>query len=294
MKIGFIGIGRMGQGMALLLLKAGHTLSVFHRLPDKASNLEQAGARVAASIADLCGDADVVITMLPSDEALDSVATSAGGLIDSMPPGTIHAVMGTHSVEIVRKLTQLHTDADQVFIAAHVLGRPDMAASGQLGIVPAGDPNTIEYLQPLFDVLGKQTFVAGSEPQAASAVKIANNFVLGCAIEAMAESMSLVRKLGVEPELFLQVLTDGLFSAPAYKVYGRMITDQAYDSIGATAVIGLKDMNLALQAAEAAEMPLPSANVMRDRLLSAIAHGDAELDWSVVAREQARASGLDS
>lgn len=294
MKIGFVGLGRMGQGMAHLLLKADHTLSVYDMFPEQAKSLEQAGATVAASIADVCVDSEVIITMLPSDGVMDAVATSPDGLIASMSPGMVHVVMGTHGVAMIRKLTELHAAADQTFIAAHVLGRPDLAATGQLSIVPGGDANTIERLQPLFDVLGKQTFVAGNEPQAASAVKIANNFVLGCAIEAMGESMSLVRKLGVEPELFLKVLTDGLFGAPAYEVYGKMIADQAYDSMGATAVIGLKDINLALQAAEAAEMPLPSANVMRDRLLGAIAHGDAALDWAVVAREQARASGLDS
>lgn len=295
MNIGFIGLGRMGQGMAHLLLKAGHSLSVFDMFPEQAKSLAEAGARVAESVADACVDVDVVITMLPSDAVLDKVALDAEtGLIANMQPGMVHAVMGTHGVAIIQKLTKLHSEADQTFIAAHVLGRPDLAASGQLSIVPAGDPATVERLQPLFDVLGKQTFVAGTEPHAASAVKIANNFVLGCAIEAMGESMALVRKLGVEPELFLKVLTDGLFSAPAYEVYGKMIAEQAYDSMGATAIIGLKDINLALQAAEAAEMPLPSANVMRDRLLGAIAHGDAALDWAVVAREQARASGLDS
>ena len=145
----------------------------------------------------------------------------------------------------------------------------------------------------VFDVLGKQTLVAGTDPQSASAVKIANNFVLGCAIETMGEAMSLVRKLGVDPAMFHKVLTDGLFSAPAYEVYGKMIVDEDYDSMGATATIGLKDINLALQAAESAQVPLPSASIMRDRLLGAIAHGDAALDWAVVAKEQARASGLE-
>ena len=294
MNIGFIGLGRMGQGMAHLLLKAEYRLSVFDAFPEQAKSLGEAGARVADSVADVCADSDVIVTMLPSDAIMDNVATSARGLVASMRPGAVHTVMGTHGVALIQKLSQLHALSNQELVAAHVLGRPDLAATGQLTIVPGGDPEIISNLQPVFDVLGKQTFVAGNEPQAATAVKIANNFVLGCAIEAMGESMSLVRKLGVEPELFLKVLTEGLFGAPAYKVYGQMISDQAYDSIGATAVIGLKDMNLALQAAETAEMPLPSANVMRDRLLGAIAHGEADLDWAVVAREQARASGLDS
>lgn len=294
MEIGFIGLGRMGQGMAHLLLDAGHSLCVYDMYPEQAKSLKEAGARVASSIADVCEGSKVVITMLPSDAVMESVATADDGLVDSMRSGMMHVVMGTHGVSIIRQLSQLHEEAGQTFIAAHVLGRPDLAATGQLTIVAGGGFDAIDNLQPVFDVLGKQTFVAGNEPQAASAVKIANNFVLGCAIEAMGESMSLVRKLGVDPALFLQILTEGLFGAPAYKVYGKMIAEQAYDSIGATAVIGLKDMNLALQAAEIAEMPLPSANVMRDRLLSAIAHGDAAQDWAIVAREQALASGLDS
>jgi len=293
MKISFLGLGRMGQGMAHLLVAADYDLNVYDLYPEQAKSLVDAGARLSPTIADAVLDRDVVITMLPSDAALNSLVTSAGGLLESMQPGMTHVVMGTHGIELIRKLTRLHAEAEQIFIAAHVLGRPDLAATGQLTIVPAGPADSVAALQPVFDVLGKQTLVAGTDPQSASAVKIANNFVLGCAIEAIGEAMSLVRKLGVEPAMFHQVLTDGLFGAPAYQVYGKMIVDEKYDSMGATAIIGLKDMNLALQAAESAQMPLPSASIMRDRLLGAIAHGEGDLDWAVVAREQARASGLE-
>lgn len=293
MKIAFLGLGRMGQGMAKRLVVAGFDLNVYARNKQRAESLVEAGARLSASVAETVADRDFVITMLPSDPALRSLTVSDGGLLESMQAGAAHVVMGTHGIELIRELTSSHADSKQICVAAHVLGRPDMAASGQLTIVPAGPEEVVAALQPVFDVLGKQTFVAGSDPQSASAVKIANNFVLGCAIEAIGEAMSLVRKLGVEPAMFHQVLTKGLFGAPAYEVYGKMIADEAYDSIGATAIIGLKDMNLALQAAESAQVPLPSASVMRDRLLGAIAHGDGQLDWAVVAREQARASGLE-
>jgi len=293
MKIAFLGLGRMGQGMAHLLVNAGYDLNVFDLYPEQATSLVEAGANLCSSVSEASEGRDLCISMLPSDNALDGLVTASGGLLESMQQGMVHVVMGTHGIEVVRKLTKLHAEAKQVFIAAHVLGRPDLAATGQLTIVPAGPSEIVASLQPVFDVLGKQTLVAGTDPQSASAVKIANNFVLGCAIETIGEAMSLVRKLGVEPEMFQKVLTEGLFSAPAYKVYGQMIVDQAYDSMGATATIGLKDMNLALQAAESAEMPLPSASIMRDRLLGAIAHGDGALDWAVVAKEQARASGLE-
>ena len=293
MKIAFLGLGRMGQGMAHLLVKAGYQLNVFDVFPDAAKSLVEAGATFMPTIAEAVADRDVVITMLPSDPILNNVISGEGGLLESLPKGSTHVIMGTHGIDAVRKATEAHTNAGQIFVAAHVLGRPDLAAQGLLTIVPAGPEDTVKSLDPVFDVLGKQTIFAGTEPQAASAVKIANNFVLGCAIEVMGEAMALVQKLGGDKNMFHKVLTDGLFGAPAYEVYGGMIANESWDSLGATAVIGLKDINLAMAAAESAEMPLPSAAPFRDRLLGAIAHGDANLDWCVAAREQLRASGME-
>jgi 3-hydroxyisobutyrate dehydrogenase-like beta-hydroxyacid dehydrogenase len=146
---------------------------------------------------------------------------------------------------------------------------------------------------PLFQVIGRHTFRAGAKPEGASVIKLANNFVLGCAIEAMGEAFALVRKYGVVPQVFYDVMTEGLFSAPAYKVYGKIIVDESYDRVGFTTLLGFKDANLIMEAADIARVPLPSGNAYRDRLLGAIAHGDGEKDWAVIAREQGRASGLD-
>ena len=194
---------------------------------------------------------------------------------------------------MTRAIAATHAEANQIFVAAPVLGRPDRAAAGQLGIIPAGPADAVAQLQPLFEAIGRRQFEGGSEPDAAAAIKIAHNFVLGCAIEVMGEGISLVRKYGVEPLILHQVLSEGIFASPAYKIYGDIIVNEAYDNVGFSTLIGLKDANLALAAAEAAAMPLPSANVWRDRLLGAIAHGDGDRDWAVVAREQARASGLE-
>ena len=178
-------------------------------------------------------------------------------------------------------------------MACPVLGRPDLAAEGLLKLVPAGPPAAVDTVRPLLDVIGQQNFEVGTSPQAAAAVKIANNFVLGCAIETMGEALSLVEKLGVEPELFYKVMTEGLFAAPAYDIYGRFIVDKSWDSHGATAVIGLKDADLALEAANTVDVPLPSLNAWRTYLQSAVDKGEGHLDWAVMAKEQARASGLD-
>lgn len=293
MKVGFIGLGRMGQGMAGRILGAGHDLVIYDQVPELLTALGKAGATIASSVAEVVADREVVIDMLPHDAALEKLVFSNGGLLEALPIGAIHMPMGTHGVEIIQRLSNAHAEADQLFVAGHVLGRPDLAANGQLSIVPGGSPELLKRLQPLFDVLGKKTFIAGDEPQSATAVKIAHNFVLGCAIEVIGEGMSLARKYGVEPALFHQVLTEGLFSSPAYEVYGQIIVDEAYDKVGASVQIGIKDANLALAAGEAVGVPLPSCNVMRDRLLGAVAHGDGECDWAVMAREQARASGLE-
>jgi 3-hydroxyisobutyrate dehydrogenase-like beta-hydroxyacid dehydrogenase len=201
--------------------------------------------------------------------------------------------MGTHSAAAIQALAAAHAAAGQTLVAAPVLGRPDAAAAGQLVIVAGGPADAIKRCEPAFQVMGRKTAEAGPKPESAIAIKLANNFVLACAIEAMAEGFALVRKYGVQPQVFYEVITEGLFAAPAYKVYGKLMVDQAYDKPGFTAALGLKDVKLALAAGELAKVPLPSGSVVRDRLIGAIAHGDADKDWSVLAREQGRACGLD-
>lgn len=293
MKIGVIGLGRMGRGIAGRVLGAGHDLAVHNRTPGKDADLVAAGARSVASIALACEQRDVVVTMLADDAALDAVALGAGGVRDSLPVGAIHMVMGTHGVGIVRALTAAHAAAGQTLVAAPVLGRPDAAASGQLGIVAAGPAEALQRCKPLLDVIGRRTFEAGASPDAATSIKLANNFMLGCAVQAMGEAYSLVRRFGVAPQVLHDVMTEGLFSAPAYKVYGKIMADEAYDNVGFTTRLALKDMSLVLAAGDMARVPLPSASLLRDRLLAAIAHGDADRDWAVLAREQARTAGLE-
>ena len=178
-------------------------------------------------------------------------------------------------------------------VSAPVLGRPDAAAAGQLAIVAGGPEDAVAQCEPLFQVLGRRTFQAGAKQEGAAAIKLSNNFVLGAAIEAMAEAFSLVRKYGVMPQVLFDVMTDALFAAPAYKIYGKIMVDESYDKAGFMTLQGLKDLNLVLAAADQARVPMPSANNVRDRLLGAIAHGDGEKDWAVMAREQARACGLE-
>ena len=248
---------------------------------------------MAASVAAACKDREIVMTMLADDAALNEVVLAPGGLRDMLPAGTIHMAMGTHGVDFMRLLAAAHSEAGQMLVAAPVLGRPDVAAAGQLGIVVAGPAEAVRRCTPLLQIMGRHTFEAGSDPANATVIKLANNFMIACALESMGEAFSLVRKFGVSPAVFQEVLTNGSFSAPIFKVYGQIMVEEAYDKPGFTTHLALKDADLVLAAANAARVPMPSANVVHDRLLGAIAHGDGEKDWGVIAREQARACGLD-
>lgn len=292
MKAGFIGVGRMGLAMARRLVEAGHDVAVYNRTAAKAAALAEAGAKAVGSIAEATRHGEAVFTMLADDAALDDVAGKAGGLLDSLPAGGIHVCSGTHGIGIIRILKAAHAERGQVLVTAPVLGRPEVVSSGQAGLVISGPVDALQRCAPLFSAIARRCFEAGTDPEAATAIKIANNFVLGCAIEAMGEGFSLIRKYGVPPQVFYDVMTEGLFASPAYKVYGKIIVEQSYDRVGQMALLGLKDASLALAAGEAVAVPLPSANVWRDRLVGAVAHGDGQKDWAVMALEQARASGL--
>jgi 3-hydroxyisobutyrate dehydrogenase-like beta-hydroxyacid dehydrogenase len=293
MNVGFIGLGRMGQGMAQRIRGAGHDLCVFDVVQAATAPFAAAGVRVARSIREVAAEREVVVSMLVEDSAIASVALGPGGLCESLGKGAIHLVMGTHGVAVVRELEARHAQAGQTLVAAPVLGRPDLAATGQLGIVVGGPERAVARCEELLKVIGRCTFVAGKKPESATAIKLANNAVLGCAMVAMAEGFSLIRKYGVAPQVFQDVMTEGLFSAPAYKIYGQKMVDESYDQVGSPIVVGLKDANLIAAAAELARVPMPSHNVYLERLTGAVAHGDGNRDQAVLGREQARAAGLD-
>jgi 3-hydroxyisobutyrate dehydrogenase-like beta-hydroxyacid dehydrogenase len=291
MKVGFIGTGRMGQAMVRRMLEAKHEVGVYNRTPEKAKPLADAGAKILSSIGDATRFGDVVYTMLADDTALEDVVFRQE-LLDALPKGGIHVCSGTHGIPVIKKLKAAHAERGQILICAPMMGRPELVSSGTAGVFASGPTEAMKKCKPLFDALGRKTFEGGADPEAATAMKIANNFVLGCAIEAMGEGFALTRKYGVDTSVFYDVMTDGLFNCSAYKVYGKIMVDESYSKVGQMAVLGLKDANLALEAGNIAAVPLPSGNVWRDRLVGAVAHGDGDKDWAVMALEQARASGL--
>ncbi|MFG5121419.1 NAD(P)-dependent oxidoreductase [Methylorubrum sp. POS3] len=287
MDVGFIGLGRMGRAMAARLVGAGHRVRVWNRSPEAARAVE--GAEVVGSPAEAFSG-DAAITMLADDAALRAVVIE-GGLLDGAARPAVHVGMSTISVALAKELAAVHERAGVAYVSAPVFGRPDAAANGALNIIAAGADDAITPVQPLFDAMGTKTWRFGSEPEKANAVKLAGNFLLISAIEAMGEAAAFAEGHGVAGADVLGMLTSTLFASPVYKNYGAMIMEGRYEPPGFTMRLGLKDVRLALEAGEAAAVPMPFASVLRDNLLDAIAHGDGDRDFAALATVAARRSG---
>jgi 3-hydroxyisobutyrate dehydrogenase-like beta-hydroxyacid dehydrogenase len=292
MKVGFIGLGQMGSGMARNLIKAGHTLAVYNRTRGRAEELQMLGAKVAGTPGEAAADAEALITMVADDRALEDVIFAPGDVIQSLPAGAVHISMSTISVALSRRLAAAHGEKQQQYVAAPVFGRPDAAAAAKLFIVAAGPGEQIERLRSLFDAMGQKTFLAGEEASAANVIKITGNFMISTVIESLAESFALIRKHGIEPNTFLEVLTGSLFPAPAYRTYGNMIAAEKFEPAGFKMPLGLKDNRLLLAAAEDVAVPMPMASLLRDQFVAALAQGLSEADWSAIARVSYRNAGL--
>jgi 3-hydroxyisobutyrate dehydrogenase-like beta-hydroxyacid dehydrogenase len=291
MKIGFIGLGQMGAGMAANLLKAGHEVAVYNRTASKAEALVRLGAQAQRSVAAVCA-ADAVITMLADDAALEDIVFGEGGVLASLKKTAVHISSSTISVALSKRLAAAHAGAGQHYLAAPVFGRPDAAANGKLFVVVGGPAALVDTYMPLFRVMGQRAFVMSAKPEDANLVKLSGNFLIAAVIESLGEALALIGKGGIDQQQYLDLLTSTLFDAPVYKTYGRLIVERRFEPAGFAAPLGQKDIRLTLAAAETLNVPLPLASLLRDRFLTLLAQGGAALDWSAIGQLAARDSGL--
>jgi len=291
-KIGFIGLGQMGAGIAANLLKAGHEVAVYNRTFSKTDALVRLGAQAQRSVEAVCA-AEVVITMLADDDALEGIVFGKGGVLASLKKGAAHISSSTISVALSQRLAAAHAAAGQHYLAAPVFGRPDAAASGKLFVVVGGPDELVETYMPLFRVMGQRTFVMSNRPQDANLVKLSGNFLIAAVIESLGEALALIGKGGLDQQKYLDMLTSTLFDAPVYKTYGRLILEPRFEPAGFAAPLGQKDIRLTLAAAETLNVPLPLASLLRDRFLTLLAQGGEALDWSAIGQLAARDSGLE-
>ncbi len=276
--------------MAANLVKAGHEVTVYNRTAAKMQPLVDQGAQAASQVADACRG-EAVITMLADDVALEVVAFGDQGMIGNLGRDAIHISMSTISVALSERLTGAHAKAGQGYVAAPVFGRPEAAAAGELFIMAAGAPAAVDFCSPLFAALGQKTFYFGDIPQVANLVKLSGNFLIAAVIEALGEALALIGKGGVDRGQYLDFLTSTLFAVPVYKSYGDLIVRQQFEPAAFAAPLGHKDIRLTLAAAETLRVPMPLASLLRDRLLTLLAHGDERLDWAAMAQLAAQDAG---
>jgi 3-hydroxyisobutyrate dehydrogenase-like beta-hydroxyacid dehydrogenase len=291
-QIGFIGLGSMGQPMARNLMEAGYNLRVYNRTVSKAEPLVAQGAQVAARPGEVVEAGGMVITMVADDRALEEVVFGEGGILERLGPGGVHLSMSTVSPATASRLAGEHARRGSAYVAAPVFGRPEAAAARQLWICVSGPGGAKERARSVLEVLGRGIFDFGEEAGAANVVKLAGNFLIAAALEAMAEVLALAEKSGLSRADVIGMFGQTLFSCPIYQNYGRAIAEKRYLPASFRLSLGLKDMALALQTAADAKVPMPAASLVYDRLLAGVAKGRADMDWTALALGVSEDAGL--
>ncbi len=290
MKIGFIGLGAMGAGIARNLLKAGHDVTAWNRSPGPIAAFVKDGGKAAETPTGAM-TGDLVFSMLANDAALEAVGF-AGPLLDAAAPGLVHVNMATISLPLAKKLAAAHAARGIGYVACPVLGRPDAAAAAKLQLIVAGNPKTVAKVRPVLAPLGIKLAVAGDKPEQANLFKIAANFMTMTSIETYGEAIALLRKGGADPKAFYELMSGMYYSGSIHTLYGKIITEGAYDPPGFKLRLGYKDAGLALEAAKMTETPLPLAGLVHNLFMQLMAAGLGDGDWSLIAKLAAERAGL--
>lgn len=293
--IAFLGLGQMGEPMARHLLQAGFAVRVYNRTAAKAAALRQAGAEVVANPAEAVEPGGIVVSMLANDAALEEVTLGhpgVGGIAEALGEGGLHISMSTVSPATASRLAAVHAEHGGCYVAAPVFGRPEAAAARKLWICVSGAAKAKERARPLFDAMGQGVHDFGDDPAAANVVKLAGNFLIASAIEALGEALALGEKNGIERIALAGFFSQTIFACPIYQNYGRSIAEQKYTPPGFRLALGMKDINLVLDAAAASQVPMPLASLLHDRLLASLANGRADLDWTALALGISADAGL--
>jgi 3-hydroxyisobutyrate dehydrogenase-like beta-hydroxyacid dehydrogenase len=286
----------MGHAMTSVLLRAGHVVAVWDRTPSKAMDLVSEGARLATSPADAARGAEVALSSLSDDHVVFEVVRGVRGerdsaeradrepLIRGLAPGAVHMSLSTISPTMSRQLDEAHRAAGQSYVAVPVIGRPDAAERGELVLLAAGRDQDLERCAPLFDVLGRKVYRLGDRVEHANVMKLSANLVMASLLEVFGEAYALAESHGLEAHRVLEVLKDTMLSPQAIAAYGGRVANREFEPAGFRLKLGLKDVDLALSAAETVALQIPFASALRDRFIAAVADGLEDADWAAVSR----------
>jgi 3-hydroxyisobutyrate dehydrogenase-like beta-hydroxyacid dehydrogenase len=272
--------------MAENLAAAGHAVRAWNRTPGKTP----AGAQECRSAREAAGAAEVVVTMLADDPAVESVS---GEILEALPKGAVHCSMSTISVQLSRKLAAEHHGRGQRYVAAPVFGRPEAAQARKLWIVAAGDADAVATCNPLFEAMGQGTVPMAATPEHASLLKLCGNFIIASLIEMFGEALALGEKAGLDPQRLADTLAKILFAgAPVPMGYAKRIAGTEFEPAAFAMPLGLKDVSLVLKAAEELRVPLPLASLLRDHFMASLAKGRENWDWGGMAAVLRESAGL--
>jgi 3-hydroxyisobutyrate dehydrogenase-like beta-hydroxyacid dehydrogenase len=291
MKIGFIGLGKMGTPMARRLLAAGHQVTVWNRTRAHAEALAAEGALIAATPAQVAQAGEAVFTSLFDDAAHQDVLFGLDGLLNALPPGALHISLSTISVALSERLTAEHARREQSFLAAPVFGRPNVAEQGRLWIVAAGPADAVAKARPLLELLSRGISVVGPEPRQAHAVKLGGNFLISAMIHSLGESFVYAAAQGIEPETFLETVNSALFQSPFYAAYAQVMLHPPQQP-GATIALGEKDNHLLQEAAASRHVRLSLADNLAEIFAQARESGLGGEDWAVGQYRMAQRRGM--
>ncbi|GAC1471567.1 MAG: NAD(P)-dependent oxidoreductase [Chamaesiphon sp.] len=290
--IGLIGLGNMGLPLALNLIESGYRLRVYNRTPEKAKPLADKGAEIVNRPADVVEPGGLVFTILANDSALEAVTLGENGISSKLGSGGIHISMSTIAPTTAHFLAAAHSQQGATYLAAPVFGRPEAVAARKLWICLSGKAEAKNRVRPILDQISQGIYDFGEEVKAANVVKLAGNFLIISAIEAMAEAFTLAQKNGIDRTQVADLFGQTLFACPIYQNYGQIVAREQYEPAGFKLSLGLKDVTLALSTARDSQMPLPLASLIHDRLMSAVAKGRGDIDWTGLALSISEDAGL--
>lgn len=292
MKIGFLGLGKMGTPIARRLHAAGHEVTVWNRSRERAEALVGEGIKVASTPAEAAQGNEIVMTMLFDDAAHQEVLYGAEGLMGALKPGMMHISLSTISVAFSEKLTAEHARIGVDFIAAPVFGRPNVAEEGRLWIVVGGADAAVRHSRPLLSAFSRGISVVGKEPRQAHAVKLGGNFMISAMIHSLGEGFVYASGQGVEPEVFFETVNNALFQSPYYAAYARVMLHPP-ERPGATIEMGAKDLRLLREAAESRHTRLSLADQLWEVFTQAQRVGLGSEDWAVGQYKMAQRRGME-
>jgi 3-hydroxyisobutyrate dehydrogenase-like beta-hydroxyacid dehydrogenase len=282
----------LGKPMVENLLAAGYQLRVFNRSADKASSLEEMGATVVSAPLDTVEPGGIVMSCVTDDTALEAIVGYGGELAKRLGKGGVHVSMSTVLPKTADTLSRQQSEFGGHYVAAPVMGRPDVVQAGNQSYFVGGDTAAKARIRPILEGISMRIFDFGENPADANTAKLAANFLIAASLEAMSEAFAFVEKNGANPAVLHDALSSTLFACPIYQNYGHQILDEAYQTPLFKLVLGLKDIRLITQTAEASSTPMRFAHVLKDRFLAAMAHGRSNYDWTAIAADVRDEAGL--